>query len=33
MPITSTPEELAAHMAAEIKKLAQAVQASGARAD
>jgi tripartite-type tricarboxylate transporter receptor subunit TctC len=31
--ITSTPEELAAHISAEIKKYAQAVQASGARAD
>jgi tripartite-type tricarboxylate transporter receptor subunit TctC len=31
--VTSTPEELSAHMTAEIKKLAQAVQASGARAD
>jgi tripartite-type tricarboxylate transporter receptor subunit TctC len=31
--VTSTPEELAAHMAAEIRKYAQAVQASGARAD
>jgi tripartite-type tricarboxylate transporter receptor subunit TctC len=32
-PITSTPEELTAHMNAQIKNLAQAVQASGARAD
>jgi tripartite-type tricarboxylate transporter receptor subunit TctC len=31
--ITSTPQELAAHMTAEIKKYAQAVQAAGARAD
>jgi tripartite-type tricarboxylate transporter receptor subunit TctC len=31
--ITSTPQELAAHMAAEIRKYAQAVQAAGARAD
>jgi tripartite-type tricarboxylate transporter receptor subunit TctC len=31
--ITSTPEELAQHMRAEIKKYAQVVQASGARAD
>jgi len=32
-PVTSTPEEMAAHMSAQIKSLAQAVQASGARAD
>jgi len=32
-PVTSTPDELAAHMTAEIRKYAQAVEASGARAD
>jgi tripartite-type tricarboxylate transporter receptor subunit TctC len=32
-PVTSTPDELAAHMTNEIRKYAQSVQASGARAD
>jgi tripartite-type tricarboxylate transporter receptor subunit TctC len=32
-PITSTPDELEAHMIAEIKKYAGVVKASGARAD
>lgn len=32
-PVTSTPEEFAAHISSEIKKLGQTVQISGARAD
>ncbi len=32
-PITSTPEELVAHMRGEIEKYAQLVQASAARAN
>jgi tripartite-type tricarboxylate transporter receptor subunit TctC len=32
-PITSTPAELEAHMIAEVKKYAEVVKASGAKAD
>jgi tripartite-type tricarboxylate transporter receptor subunit TctC len=32
-PVTSTPEQFAAHMRTDIVKLAKAVKASGAKAD